>query len=243
MELEGERRADDIASDRPMDAMDAAVDDRDRARTGKRRPRRDDARDGRVSVLDRLGRTNGPRAGDRSSSGFKRSGGDSRMSRDARERERLGRRAPRAPRERRAPACETVKRDDGVVVARAFETDIVQVSPTGEVCLRRPLDDAGAPRCDAEVLNAFNSCLNKFGFNVSAAPTDQTRWSLSDGRRLSLFTDGVVVPAPNPPGPGRGLAMLLTAPVGNGDRGGRGFSRAGRGFRGRGGRGGFGGYW
>jgi len=232
--------ADAVTSDRSLDASD-----RDRERGGKRRPRRDDERDdGRVSVLERLGRTNGPRAGDRSRGGFKRSGDDWRMRRDGRERERRERRAPREPRERRAPACETVKRDDGYVVARAFETEIVQVSPTGEVCLRRPLDEAGAPRCDAEVLNAFNSCLNKFGFNVSAAPTDQTRWSLSDGRRLSLFTDGLVVPAPNPPGPGRGLAMMLTAPVGNGDRGGRGFGgRGGRGFGSRGGRGGFGGYW
>lgn len=132
--------------------------------------------------------------------------------------------------------CEAEKREDGVVVARAFGREIVQVSPTGEVCLCRPVDESGAVRCDVEVLNAFNSCLNKFGFNVSAPDAgDQTRWSLSDGRRLSMFTDGMVVPAPNPPGPGRGLALMLTAPVGNGNRGGFGGGFGGRGLgRGRG---------
>ena len=137
----------------------------------------------------------------------------------------------------RQPRPGTGKRADGVVVARAFGAEIIQVSATGEVCLRRPVDEAsGAPRCDTEVLNAFNSCLNKFGFTASASPADQTQWSLSDGKRLSRFSDGMIVPAPNPPGPGRGLALMLTAPV----RGGRGFGRGGRG----GGRGrGFGGFY
>ena len=147
-----------------------------------------------------------------------------------------GARGPRAP---RREACDAEKRADGVVVARAFGAEIIQVSATGEVCLRRPVDEAsGAPRCDTEVLNAFNSCLNKFGFTASASPADQTQWSLSDGKRLSRFSDGMIVPAPNPPGPGRGLALMLTAPVGGG--GGRGFGRGGRG----GGRGrGFGGFY
>ena len=74
----------------------------------------------------------------------------------------------------------------------------------------------GGAGCDTEVLNAFNSCLNKFGFTASASPADQTQWSLSDGKRLSRFSDGMIVPAPNPPGPGRGLALMLTAPVGGG---------------------------
>ena len=126
-------------------------------------------------------------------------------------------------------ACDAEKRADGVVVARAFGAEIIQVSATGEVCLRRPVDEAsGAPRCDTEVLNAFNSCLNKFGFTASASPADQTQWSLSDGKRLSRFSDGMIVPAPNPPGPGRGLALMLTAPVGVGG-GGRGFGRGRRG--------------
>ena len=131
--------------------------------------------------------------------------------------------------------CRIEKREaDGVVIARAFGAEIIQVSPTGEMCLRRPTDAASdGPRCDTEVLNAFNSCLNKFGFKVSASPADQTQWSLSDGKRLSRFVDGVIVPAPVPPGPGRGLAMMLTAPVGGGRGGGRGgFSRGGRGGRG-----------
>ena len=153
---------------------------------------------------------------------------------EARREGRGGARGPRAP---RREACDAEKRADGVVVARAFGAEIIQVSATGEVCLRRPVDEAsGAPRCDTEVLNAFNSCLNKFGFTASASPADQTQWSLSDGKRLSRFSDGMIVPAPNPPGPGRGLALMLTAPV----RGGRGFGRGGRG----GGRGrGFGGFY
>ena len=97
---------------------------------------------------------------------------------------------------RRDAACDAEKRADGVVVARAFGAEIIQVSATGEVSLRRPVDEAsGAPRCDTEVLNAFNSCLNKFGFTASASPADQTQWSLSDGKRLSRFSDGMIVPA------------------------------------------------
>ena len=209
----------------------------------------------RVSVLDRLGKTNQPTSSSRRGGGsFKRRGEDSKTRRDGRdrrfrrddfdgERDRRFRGAPRGPRGARGPraprreACDAEKRADGVVVARAFGAEIIQVSATGEVCLRRPVDEAsGAPRCDTEVLNAFNSCLNKFGFTASASPADQTQWSLSDGKRLSRFSDGMIVPAPNPPGPGRGLALMLTAPVG----GGRGFGRGGRG----GGRGrGFGGFY
>ena len=199
----------------------------------------------RVSVLDRLGKTNQPTSSSRGGGGsFKRRGEDSRTRRDGRdrrfrrddfdgERDRRFRGAPRLE------ACDAEKRADGVVVARAFGAEIIQVSATGEVCLRRPVDEAsGAPRCDTEVLNAFNSCLNKFGFTASASPADQTQWSLSDGKRLSRFSDGMIVPAPNPPGPGRGLALMLTAPVVVGS--GRGFGRGGRG----GGRGrGFGGFY
>ena len=138
----------------------------------------------RVSVLDRLGKTINRRLRLAGGGSFKRRGEDSKTRRDGRdrrfrrddfdgERDRRFRGAPRGPRGARGPArrgeaCDAEKRADGVVVARAFGAEIIQVSATGEVCLRRPVDEAsGAPRCDTEVLNAFNSCLNKFGFTAS----------------------------------------------------------------------------
>ena len=117
----------------------------------------------RVSVLDRLGKTNQPTSSSRGGGGsFKRRGEDSRTRRDGRdrrfrrddfdgERDRRFRGAPRglAAARARAPrreACDAEKRADGVVVARAFGAEIIQVSATGEVCLRRPVDEAsGAP--------------------------------------------------------------------------------------------------
>lgn len=196
--------------------------------------------DRRGSVFDRLGQTNRDRE-----RGFKREGrAGKNMGRDIPRRDGRrdfqGRGPPPLPPMRRGPPplprgpppgpCQVSKRDDGVVVARAFDADIIQVSGTGEVCLCRPTGPDGVLRCDAEVLHAFNSCLNKFGFKVSAAPTDETAWSLSDGKRLSRFHDGIVVPPPNPPGPGRGLAMMLTTPVGAGG-GARGGGRGHRGGR------------
>jgi len=257
--IEGERAGGRAESDR-REAMeeDGKEDDGRRRGRGGRRER------GRVSVLDRLGKTNQPTSsggggGSRDGGTFKRRGEDSRARRDGRDRRyrrddvvdgerdrRFRGGPPRGPRAPRRDACDVEKRADGVVVARAFGAEIIQISATGEVCLRRPVDDAsGAPRCDTEVLNAFNSCLNKFGFTASASPADQTQWSLSDGKRLSRFSDGMIVPAPIPPGPGRGLALMLTAPVGGGGRGGRGFvGRGGRGGgRGRGFGRGFGGFY
>ena len=239
--------------------MDDGEGERSRRGRGARARRRGDGESGeggnrgRVSVLDRLGKTNqnqssSRRGNDRGGGTFKRRGEDSRQRRDRRDDidrryrddDRRGYRAPPRgppplPRGPPPGPCQIEKREsDGVVIARAFGAEIIQVSPTGEICLRRPTDAASdGPRCDTEVLNAFNSCLNKFGFKVSASPADQTQWSLSDGKRLSRFVDGVIVPAPVPPGPGRGLAMMLTAPVGGGRGGGRGgFSRGGRGGRG-----------
>ena len=240
------------------DRMDDGEGERSRRGRGSRARRRGDGESGeggnrgRVSVLDRLGKTNqnqpSRRGNDRGGGTFKRRGEDSRQRRDRRDDidrryrddDRRGYRGPPRgppplPRGPPPGPCRIEKREaDGVVIARAFGAEIIQVSPTGEMCLRRPTDAASdGPRCDTEVLNAFNSCLNKFGFKVSASPADQTQWSLSDGKRLSRFVDGVIVPAPVPPGPGRGLAMMLTAPVGGGRGGGRGgFSRGGRGGRG-----------
>jgi hypothetical protein len=136
--------------------------------------------------------------------------------------------------------CEIVKREDGVVVARAFGAEIVQVNAEGAVFLSRPLDPSGTPRCDTEVLEAFNWCLKKIGLKLSASPVVQSEWSISEGKRLSRFSDGVIVPPPLTPGPGRGLAMMMTVPVGSGRRGGGrgrgGYRHAHGGSPGRGGR-------
>lgn len=241
---------------RMMTDSDADGGRRRRGRGSTRRDGRDESprrrNSGRVSVLDRLGATN--RRGD----GFKRGGrpparrrgdegrdGGPRRPRfgggmdhdgDGR-RGRFGRDGPppRPPREPRPDPCEVVKREDGVVVGKAFGAELIHVSPEGAVYLSRPLDASGAPRSDNEVLNAFNFCLNKIGIKLSASPADQTAWSISDGKRLSRFHDGVLVPAPVPPGPGRGLAMMMTAPVGGGASGGGGHHHHRRPFgRGRG---------
>jgi hypothetical protein len=222
------------------DSGDADGGRRRRGRGSTRRDGRDDEsprrrNSGRVSVLDRLGTTN--RRGDGFKRGGRRRGDDDRdggprrrrfgggMDHDGDGRRgRFGRDGPppRPPREPRPDPCEVVKREDGVVVGKAFGAEIIHVSPEGAVYLSRPLDASGAPRSDDDVLNAFNFCLNKIGIKLSASPADQTAWSISDGKRLSRFHDGVLVPAPTPPGPGRGLAMMMTAPVGGGGGGGGG---------------------
>lgn len=230
---------------RGVDGADAR--DRGQRRSGKDRRVDDDgprARN-RASVFDRLGQTNRARERGFKREGRgknmgrdvpRRDGGDVRRRDDDRDFSSRGpppmhaheRELPPMPTYARGPpplprgpppgACDVSKGEDGVVVVRFFDEEIIRVAPTGEVRLCRPKGVDGTPRCDADVLNAFNKCLNKFGFKVSAAATDQTAWSLSDGKRLSRFHDGIVVPAPTPPGPGRGLALMLTAPVGSGGR-------------------------
>ena len=94
-----------------------------------------------------------------------------------------------------------IKRDDGVTVVQIFNKDVVQVNREGEVLL-----DTGGDR-GVGVLRAVNEALAKFGFKVTAARDDAETWTVSDGLRyFKRYEDGLVIPKPHPPGPGRALA-------------------------------------
>ena len=134
------------------------------------------------------------------------------------------------------------KREDGFVAVHIYGKDVILVAPTGEV----RLDAAGDT--GHNTFRAMNESLNKFGFKLSKSPNDETQWTLGDGKRfLKRYEDGMTIPAPVPPGPGRALALMqrddppadsaARAPGGGfGARsfGGRGFGGRGRGFGARG---------
>ena len=101
------------------------------------------------------------------------------------------------------------KREDGMTVVHIFKInkDIVQVSREGEVLL-----DTGGDR-GRGVRRAMNNALRKFGFRVTFSADDPEEWTVSDGvRYLQRYEDGMVIPRPNPPGPGRALALLQADP-------------------------------
>lgn len=101
------------------------------------------------------------------------------------------------------------KREDGITVVHIFkiDRDIVQVSREGEVML-----DTGGDR-GRGVRRAMNNALRKFGFRVTFSADDPEEWRVSDGvRYLQRYEDGMVIPRPNPPGPGRALALLQADP-------------------------------
>ena len=132
------------------------------------------------------------------------------------------------------------KREDGFVAVHIYGKDVILVAPTGEVRL-----DAGGDT-GHNTFRAMNESLNKFGFKLSKSPNDETQWTLGDGKRfLKRYEDGMIIPAPVPPGPGRGLALMQRDDTSNVSRpggglvprggfGGRGFGGRGRGFGARG---------
>ena len=93
------------------------------------------------------------------------------------------------------------KREDGFVAVHIYGKDVILVAPTGEV----RLDAAGDT--GHNTFRAMNESLNKFGFKLSKSPNDETQWTLGDGKRfLKRYEDGMTIPAPVPPGPGRAPA-------------------------------------
>ena len=125
------------------------------------------------------------------------------------------------------------KREDGFVAMHIYGKDVIVVAPTGEV----RLDAAGDT--GHNTFRAMNESLNKFGFKLSKSPSDETQWTLGDGKRfLKRYEDGMTIPAPVPPGPGRALALMQRDdPPASASRGhyrGRGFGGRGFGARGRG---------
>ena len=124
------------------------------------------------------------------------------------------------------------KREDGFVAVHIYGKDVIVVAPTGEV----RLDAAGDT--GHNTFRAMNESLNKFGFKLSKSPSDETQWTLGDGKRfLKRYEDGMTIPAPVPPGPGRALALMQRddppVPSSRGF-GGRGFGGRGRGIGARG---------
>jgi hypothetical protein len=106
-----------------------------------------------------------------------------------------------------------------------YGKDVLTANNQGEVVL-----DSDGDRGKNTHL-AMRDALSKFGFKLSRPnPAAPEEWSVSDGKKfLKRYEDGMVIPAPKPPGPGRMLALLQTEPPGGGGGGG--------GFGGRGGRG------
>lgn len=101
------------------------------------------------------------------------------------------------------------KREDGITVVHSFKInkDIVQVNSEGEVLL-----DTGGDR-GRGVRRAMNNALRKFGFTVTFSADDPEEWTVSDGvRYLQRYEDGMVIPRPKIPGPGRALALLQVDP-------------------------------
>ena len=95
-----------------------------------------------------------------------------------------------------------------MTVVQIFNKDVVQVNREGEVLL-----DTGGDR-GVGVLRAVNEALTKFGFKVTAARDDAETWTVSDGvRYFKRYEDGLVIPKPHPPGPGRALALMQAARV------------------------------
>lgn len=121
------------------------------------------------------------------------------------------------------------KRDDGVVVVHIYGKDVLAVDPSGAVRLNSEGDRG------RNTFRAMNESLNKFGFKLTKSEANPEEWSVGDGKRfLKRYEDGMVIPAPKPPGPGRGLALMQwDEPRRQAPFGGRGAPFGGRG-RGRG---------
>lgn len=79
----------------------------------------------------------------------------------------------------------------------------LQASPAGAVTL-----SSGA-NPSQERLDALNCVLSHLGMSVKASgPADAGAWSLSDGRRLQRFADGMSVPPRGPTTAGRAMVLL-----------------------------------
>ncbi|KAK9906370.1 hypothetical protein WJX75_000703 [Coccomyxa subellipsoidea] len=98
-----------------------------------------------------------------------------------------GRRGPvgQPAAERPKETCFT-RVESGEVVVKLKGTEIVRVSAAGDITL----DSGGSKR--SEVFKALQRALTAVGVRLSDLGNEQ--WSLSDGRSLTRFTDGVVLP-------------------------------------------------
>ncbi|PRW59806.1 microtubule-associated Asp [Chlorella sorokiniana] len=103
---------------------------------------------------------------------------------------------------RRQQSCW--QEDDGSVIFRFRQTKLVTIDPAGNITL-----DAGG-HYNGVTLASLNDALNLIGIRVTCPGGDVRNddWSVSDGRTLTRFEDGVVLPAKGPMAAGRGRQLL-----------------------------------
>eukprot|EP00887_Chlorella_sp_A99_P005879 scaffold1.g5879.t1 len=110
----------------------------------------------------------------------------------------------RPPRDLRADESCCEDAETGDVVFKFKRTELVRISPAGAVTLT-----SGGYHTNA-TLAALNDGLNLLGIRVTAPAGDAAAgdWSISDGRSLARFYDGVVLPAKGPQHTARGQQLL-----------------------------------
>lgn len=94
--------------------------------------------------------------------------------------------------------------DDGSVIFRFRQTNLVTIDPAGNITLNAHGYYNGV------TLASLNDALNLIGIRVTCPGGDVRNddWSVSDGRTLTRFEDGVVLPAKGPAAAGRGRQLL-----------------------------------
>lgn len=94
--------------------------------------------------------------------------------------------------------------DSGEVVFRFMQSDLVRVDPSGAITL------SSGGYHNATTLASLNDALNLIGIRITCPSGDVSggEWSISDGRSLTRFADGVVLPAKGQQHVGRGRQLL-----------------------------------
>ncbi|KAK9809238.1 hypothetical protein WJX72_011898 [[Myrmecia] bisecta] len=90
--------------------------------------------------------------------------------------------------------------ETGEVVVRFRRKTLITVRPNGDIVL-----DSGGTE-EPAVFQTFNDALNLIGIKITALGPGN--WSVSDGKSLTRFADGVVLPGKGPQHAGRGAALL-----------------------------------
>lgn len=89
------------------------------------------------------------------------------------------------------------------VVFKAYDTELIRIRPAGDLVI-----NAEGSR-STPIFNSLNDALSKLGLKVvSVGPTTAGNWSISDGRTLTRFYDGVVVPSKGMASSSRGRVLL-----------------------------------
>ncbi|KAL4458479.1 hypothetical protein ABPG75_013344 [Micractinium tetrahymenae] len=96
------------------------------------------------------------------------------------------------------------QKDTGEVVFRFMQSELVRIDPSGAITL------SSGGYHNATTLASLNDALNLIGIRITCPSGDVSsgEWSISDGRSLTRFADGVVLPAKGPQHAGRGRQLL-----------------------------------